>query len=119
MKRLFGDGKENIYRYGIVALLVLFSASLTFGPTGLAAYSAPNEKVIDRALELDSVREFVVKHDADVIIERLDNVELLKQYPDVYSGVPEKAYQIIFDAGEKSLVVILDENAVYRVFENS
>ena len=125
MKRLFGNKKERKYRYAIVVLLLAFSASLAFSPTGLVAYtsSIDGKRLIDTALSSEQVREFAARHgnDINIIIEEITETE--KQlYPDIYSGLPAdstgRMYRIILDAGENSLVIILDESIVYRIFEN-
>lgn len=123
MKRLFRDHKkETRYRYAIIVLLLVFSASLTFSPTALVAYtSSPSEKIgknlIDIAFSSEKVREFVAAHEVNIIAEEVKDAE--KQlYTDIYSSLPSPIYQIILDAGENSLVVLLDETAIYRIFEN-
>ncbi|MBI2076332.1 MAG: hypothetical protein HYT72_03745 [Candidatus Aenigmarchaeota archaeon] len=125
MKRLFDNRKERKYRYAIVVLLLAFSASLAFSPTGLVAYtsSIDGKKLIDMAFSSEKVREFAAQHgnDINIIIEEIKDAEK-ESYPDVYSSLlanpAGRMYQIILDAGENSMVVILDESIVYRIFEN-
>ena len=122
MKRLFENHKkEKKYRYAIIILLIAFSVSLTFSPTGLVAYPSAldGKKLIDIAFGSESVRDFVAKHDVNIGVEEVRDIENLKRsYPGIYSNLPSPVYQIILDAGENSLVVLLDETAIYRIFEN-
>lgn len=129
MKRLFRNNKkENRYRYAIIVLLLVFSASLAFSPTGLVAYTAsPDEKIgkniIDMAFSSETVREFAARHgnDINIIIEEITDGKK-RLYPDIYSSFlansTGKMYQVILDAGKNSMVIILNESIVYRIFEN-
>ena len=127
MKRLFDNRKERKYRYAVIALLLVFSASLAFSPTGLVAYTASpvadGKNIIDMAFSSEKVREFAARHgnDINIIVEEITDGK--KQlYPGIYPSLPAdstgRMYQIILDAGENSMVVIIDENIVYRIFEN-
>lgn len=120
MKRLFRNDEKN-YRYAIVALLVFFSFSLSFSPTGLVSYSKQGDiELLDIAFGSDRVRDFVASHDSlasrDIIIGDITDSDM-QSYPNMYSGVPPVARQIIFDAGDDSMVVILDNTVIYRIFE--
>jgi len=121
MKPLFADYRRYayIFIFGLLALSFFF----VFSPTGLITFVSGND-LIDAAFLSTDVKNFAADNpDFRVIIQELtaDKIVSLQQaYPQLYSNLPDaKIYQMILDANEKALIILLNEEAVFKVWEAS
>lgn len=119
MKALFPDYRRYAYLFifGLLALSFFF----VFSPTGLITFVSGND-LIDAAFSSPDVRNFAADNpDFRIIIQELTAdkiVPLQKAYPQLYSNLPDaKIYQMILDANEKALIIILNEDVVFKTLE--
>lgn len=119
MRPLFDDHKK--YAYLLILALSLSSVFFASRPTGMVT-SASSNALVDAAFSSDAVRDFAANNpDFRVSIEELtaDKMALLQQeHPQLYSNLPEtRIYQMILDAHERALIILLNEQSVFKVWE--
>ncbi len=113
---------DNKYAYLLIATLLLSSLYFAASPTGMAAGAKRN--LVDVAFNSETVRSFAASNpDFSVMTEELVAEKLAalqEDFPDIYSGIPgmnSRLYQMIFDAKDKAMIVLLTEDAVFGVRE--
>ena len=119
MRPLFASHEKH--GYALVAALLALSAFLALSPTGLVAFSYGND-LVDVAFSSEDVRAFAASNpDFKTAVEELAPARLaaLQQaYPHVYSNLPGvRVYQMILDAGDKAMIILLNEDAVFKALE--
>ena len=119
MKQLFPDYRK--YAYLMIFSLLAMSVFFVFSPTGLVTFVSGNN-LVDTAFKSEEIRAFAANNpDFKVILEELtaEKIALLQQeHPQLYSNLPTvKLYQMILDAKEKALIIILNEDAVFKILE--
>lgn len=116
MRALFPDYRRYAYFliFGLSALSIFFA----FSPTGLVAFVSGNN-LVDKAFESEDVRAFAAKNpDFKIILEELTAKKLaaLQQEQQLYSNLPDvKIYQLILDANDNALIILLNEDAVFKI----
>lgn len=119
MRSLFFDYRK--YAYALILTLAISSVFFASRPTGMVT-SASSSYLAERAFSSEAVRDFALRAgDFTVITEELtpEKLAALRQaQPQMYTNLPDAVlYQMILDAGEKALIIILNEDAVFRTWE--
>lgn len=122
MKKLRLNDHREMEKVGLMFAGLLLISVLLSNPTALVAGSGAMDNAVKLALENDGVMDFLIKNpDFHILFEEItpEKKEALEhEYPNTYSYLPDKPlHQLIFDSGNNALLIILDDEIVYKIVE--